>query len=465
MKPYTGGIRHDYKEGSSNVLAPRRGRRWSWFALGLALPLATVSLLVSESNQSKQSASDNLASHVSTQQVPLAISASQPHGAGPAPIGPDPQRATASDLHDGMIVDLLVRRGDTLEILFRRNGLRLADLAEMVQLPDAAEHLGLLRPGNEIRVTHRDGTVLSLVREIDEIELLEIRRNESGFEALTIARDVDTRTVDAHGVIGSSLFEAAAAAGVSDRVTMEMAGIFQWDIDFIQDVRSGDEFTVIYEELWRDGVKLRNGDILAAEFVNRGASYRAARYSDAAGHNDFYTPEGLSVRKAFIRAPVDFTRISSNFNPNRRHPVLNTIRAHRGVDYAAPTGTAVKAAGDGTVEFRGANGGYGNVVNLRHGGNITTLYGHLSRYGKPRVGNHVKQGDIIGYVGRTGLATGPHLHYEYRIGGVHRNPRTVSLSPADPIPAKYRQDFEVTTATLWRQLDLYPRTRVADAAD
>ena len=222
-----------------------------------------------------------------------------------------------------------------------------------------------------------------------------------------------------------------------------------------QDVREGDEFTVIYEEIWRDGVKLRNGAIVAAEFVNQGKSYRAARYKDASGHSDYYTPDGHSVRKAFIRAPLNFTRISSNFNPSRRHPVLNTIRAHQGVDYAAPAGMPIRAAGDGKVLFRGIQGGYGNVIILQHGNNITTLYGHMSRFGNARVGGRVKQGDVVGYVGKSGLATGPHLHYEYRVNGVHRNPRTVPLPPADPVPAQYQEDFSAVTATLWRQLDVY----------
>ena len=228
-----------------------------------------------------------------------------------------------------------MKRGDTLEVLFRRNGLSLTDLAAMVALPDASGALKLLKPGDRLEIAHRDGQVLSLRREIDDIKLLSIARDESGFAANTIERAGRHPHNGAHGEIQSSLFEAGTAAGISDRTTMDMAGIFEWDIDFIQDVREGDAFTVIYEELWRDGVKLRDGQIVAAEFVNQGKSFRAARFSDASGRASYYTPEGRSVRKAFIRAPLNFTRISSNFNPSRRHPVLNTIRAHRGVDYAA----------------------------------------------------------------------------------------------------------------------------------
>lgn len=361
------------------------------------------------------------------------------------------------------MLDLLVKRGDTLEVLFRRNGLSLNDLAAMVALPDASGALKLLKPGDRLEIAHRDGRVLSLRREIDEVKLLSIARQESGFAANTIEREVDIRTMGTHGQIQSSLFEAGTAAGIADRTTMDMAGIFEWDIDFIQDVREGDRFTVIYEELWRDGVKLRDGAIVAAEFINQGKSFRAARFRDEAGRTGYFTPEGRSVRKAFIRAPINFTRISSNFNPSRRHPVLNTIRAHRGVDYAAPSGTPIRAAGDGKVLFRGVQGGYGNTIVLQHGGNITTLYGHMSRFGSARAGARVSQGDVIGYVGKTGLATGPHLHYEYRVNGVHRNPRTVALPPADPVPAEHETAFRAATEPLWRQLDGYSETATATA--
>jgi murein DD-endopeptidase MepM/ murein hydrolase activator NlpD len=378
---------------------------------------------------------------------------------------PSPPEAAPLPDVAGTVLDLLVERGDTLEVLFRRNGLNLTDLASMVALPEAGKALRILKPGDRLEIAHRDGEVVSLRRELDEIKLLSISRGDSGFAVTTLERPVDIRTTGAHGVIRSSLFEAGMAAGMSDRITMDMAGIFEWDIDFIQDVREGDEFTVIYEELWRDGVKLRNGSIVAAEFVNQGKSIRAARYRSSGGRNDYYTPDGRSMRKAFIRAPLNFTRISSNFNPNRRHPVLNTIRAHRGVDYAAPTGTPIRAAGDGKVLFRGVQGGYGNTIILQHGSNITTLYGHMSRFGKARVGARVAQGDVIGYVGKTGLATGPHLHYEYRVNGAHRNPRTVPLPPADPVPAEHQDDFRSTTASLWQQLDLFPRNVSASVVD
>jgi murein DD-endopeptidase MepM/ murein hydrolase activator NlpD len=472
VKPYRSAIRHDYKDLSNGPWTPRH-RRWSWFVLGLALPVVTVALLlVSERNESKVP----LQSHAAATTVPSApiletarepLSLALPEAPAAAPpaseVAAAPPDTTAE--FSGAVVDLLVERGDTLDVLFRRNGLSLADLAAMADLPEAGEHLRRLIPGDEIRVSHADGRVLSLSRELNEIDVLSITRNDLGFAATTERRDIDLRTVGAHGVIQTSLFEAGTSAGMADAVTMDMAYIFQWDVDFIQDVRVGDSFTVVYEERWRDGVKLGDGDIIAAEFVNQGKLYRAARYLDAGGRSDYYTPEGRSVRKAFIRAPVEFTRISSNFNPRRRHPVLNTIRAHRGVDYAAPTGTPVIAAGDGKVTFRGVEGGYGNAVILQHGSNITTLYGHLSRFGRQRVGARVKQGDVIGYVGQSGLATGPHLHYEYRVGGTHKNPRTVELPAADPVPAEYRDDFIAATSPLWHQIDLYQQAQLAATAD
>jgi murein DD-endopeptidase MepM/ murein hydrolase activator NlpD len=467
VRPYSGGVRHDYKDPLTSASAVRV-RPWWWFVVGMCLPLVGVSvLLINEPDEPLVLPPTRTPARVAlleptpeaSHSLPVAApTRAEPLDEAPA-AGPRPPAA-------GDSLDLVIKRGESLDLLFGRHDLNRSDLAAMLALPEAAEPLRKVRPGDEIGIVALDGRVLSLHRELDDFNDLWITKSPSGdFAATVVARKVDLRTVAAHGTIRTSLFEAAVGAGLADAVTMNMAGIFQWDIDFIQDVRVGDNFTVIHEELWRDGVKLRNGQIVAAEFVNRGRAYRAARYTDGSGRSDYYTPEGRSVRKAFIRAPVDFTRISGTFNPNRRHPILNTIRAHRGVDYAAPTGTPVKAAGDGTVDFRGVNGGYGNAIVLRHGGNITTLYAHLSRFGSYRVGARIKQGDIVGYVGQTGLATGPHLHYEYRVDGVHRNPRTVSLPDADPVPPEYQADFEATTATLWRQLDLYVETRLASAAE
>jgi murein DD-endopeptidase MepM/ murein hydrolase activator NlpD len=453
-----GGIRHDYKD--TQAPQPTR-RRWLLFGLGLCAPLTALLLLTLGTPRQPNPVRPATAA-IQPPTAPILDAPLAPAGETTVPATEPPPVSDAAQ--HGTRLDLSVQRGDTLELLFRRNGLSLNDLAGMVALPAATPALKLLKPGDVLEITHRDGEVMSLTRELDEIKLLEISRGESGFEARTIERHVDIRTTGAHGRIDSSLFEAGTAAGMTDRTTMDMAGIFEWDIDFIQDVREGDEFTVIYEELWRDGVKLRDGEIVAAEFVNQGKPYRAARFRDEAGRSGYYTPEGRSVRKAFIRAPLNFTRISSNFNPNRRHPVLNTIRAHRGVDYAAPTGTPVRAAGSGKILFRGSQGGYGNTIILQHGNNITTLYGHLSRFGSFRAGARVNQGDVIGFVGQSGLATGPHLHYEYRVNGAHRNPRTVPLPPADPVPAARETEFRAAADLLWRQLDEFARRPAVTAS-
>jgi murein DD-endopeptidase MepM/ murein hydrolase activator NlpD len=463
---YTGGVGHDYK-GTGTSTPDRRRRRWTLFILGLSLPpIGAILLLLGTPREPAPVARTEAALQAPAEPLaaitPDAPSENPLQAFEPALLSP-----AAKPLIDpaSTMLNLLVRPGDTLELLFRRNGLSLSDLAAIVSLPDATRALKMLKPGDRLEIAHRDGQVVSLQRELDEVKVLSIARAESGFAARTIQRQVDVRTTGAHGVIQSSLFEAGTAAGIADRLVMDMAGIFEWDIDFIQDVREGDQFSLIYEELWRDGVKLRDGDVVAAEFVNQGKTYRAARFRGSDGHADYFTPEGRSLRKAFIRAPLNFTRISSNFNPNRRHPLLNTIRAHQGVDYAAPTGTPVRAAGNGKILFRGVQGGYGNVLILQHGGNITTLYGHLSRFANARAGARVQQGDIIGYVGMTGLATGPHLHYEYRVNGVHRNPRTVALPPAEPVSPEQQAEFRLATEPLWRELDVFPQGTATTASN
>jgi murein DD-endopeptidase MepM/ murein hydrolase activator NlpD len=364
-------------------------------------------------------------------------------------------------------IALEVKSGDSLDRLFRRHGLSITDLHAMLAVEEAARALRIVRPGDEIQVRRAGTQVMAMTRALDEFHTLELTRDSASgrYEATVVEHMPERRVVHASGRITSSLFNAGRAAGVSDKLVMELAGVFAWDIDFVLDIRQNDEFTVLYEELWRDGRKLGDGNILAAEFVNAGRSYRALRYVDPDGNADYYTPDGLNMRKAFLRAPVDFHRISSNFNLKRRHPVLNTIRAHRGVDYAAPPGTPIKAAGNGKVSFRGVKGGYGNVVILQHGDNISTLYAHMSRFGRFREGSRVRQGDIIGFVGSSGMVTGPHLHYEYRVAGVHRNPRTVKLPQAQPVPADFRADFQTHAEYALAQLELVKSVRLAAAGD
>jgi murein DD-endopeptidase MepM/ murein hydrolase activator NlpD len=309
-----------------------------------------------------------------------------------------------------------------------------------------------------------NGEVQSFVRRLNETQTLSVTRNRDGFSSNIIEQPLDVHVAHAYGRIDSSLFEAADEAGISEQTAMALANIFGWDIDFVLDIRHGDEFLLTYQQIWQDGRYLRDGDILAAQFVNSGRVFRAVRYQLPDGTASYFTADGRSMRKAFLRAPVEFSRISSRFNPGRIHPILNLIRAHKGIDYAAPVGTPVRAAGDGRVSTRGLKGGYGRVVVLEHGGGISTLYGHLSRFANGvNVGNRVAQGQVIGYVGMSGLATGPHLHYEYRVNGVHRNPQTVKFADAAPIGSELRPDFLARTAPSLAELELLKRVRVAAA--
>ena len=243
---------------------------------------------------------------------------------------------------------------------------------------------------------------------------------------------------------------------------MEVANIFGWDIDFALDIRKGDNFTLLYEELYLDGEKIEDGNILAAEFINHGKTYQAVQFTDGAGHTDYYSLDGKSMRKQFLRTPVEFSRISSRFNLKRKHPVLNRIRAHKGVDYAAPRGTPIKTTASGRIIHRGKKGGYGNAIIIQHGSKYSTLYAHMSKYrGGLKKGSRVRQGQVIGYIGSSGLATGPHLHYELRVNGVHRDPLRVKLPGAKPLDNKYMTDFKSKADNLIARLELVRTVQVA----
>jgi murein DD-endopeptidase MepM/ murein hydrolase activator NlpD len=379
----------------------------------------------------------------------------------PPPTAPAAQAPASQEANIGFsTIEVVVNRNDTMDRLFRRFELNLADLATLRGLPELHTQLDRLKPGELLRLMHRGGELIGLERKLSDSETLKVTRGANGFSSDVLENPLEVHTRTASGTIQSSLFQAAADAQLDDRIAFGLAEIFQYDIDFVLDIQQGDRFTVVYEELSQDGVPLRTGNILAAKFVNEGREYRAIRYVDTQGNAEYFTPDGKSLRKAFIRAPVQFSRISSRFNPSRRHPVLNTIRAHKGVDYAAPVGTPVRAAGDGRVRFMGRKGGYGNVVELEHGSGVVTVYGHLSRFAsRLHRGQRVALGEVIAYVGMTGLATGPHLHYEYRVRGVHKNPQTVPLPDAQPIRDSEKDRFLATTAGLLNMLDL-PEGRV-----
>ena len=378
---------------------------------------------------------------------------------------PAPPSIVAQQASVASIIEVVVGRNDTLDAIFRRMALNKSDLAAIRNLPGIRQSLDFLRPGDSIKLTHTDGDIKELTRKVSETQTLDVVLKDSGFEAKMIDNPVETRVRTARATIDSSLFQAAGAADISDTVALKLANVFAWDIDFVLDIREGDRFTAVYEQIFQDGKYLRDGEVLAAEFVNNGKVYRAVRFVGDNGHAGYYTPAGLAMRKAFLRAPVEFTRVSSAFNPHRQHPILNLIRGHMGTDYAAPIGTPVHAAGDGHVSFAGQRGGYGNAIVLTHGANVSTLYGHMSRFAKNiHVGTRVQQGEVIGYVGMTGLATGPHLHYEYLTGGVHRNPQTVQLPGAEPLRAQDLQRFREMAAPLLADLSPQPPSPVVAVA-
>ncbi len=359
--------------------------------------------------------------------------------------------------------EVKVARGDSLWRLFKRMNLDTAIIPTLTGLDEAKKPLANLYPGQILKIRRDEkGALEALVLPLDQRRTLRIQRGEKGYQAEIRDHALESRIGHAVGTIDSSLFEAGQKAGLSDALIMALADIFAWDVDFALDIRKGDHFAVLYEAFYKEGEQVGEGGIVAAEFTNQGKTYRAVRYTDPQGHTGYYTPEGMSLKKAFLRTPVKFTRISSRFTLRRYHPILHRFRSHKGVDYAAPRGTPVKATGSGKVLFRGWKGGYGRAVILQHGERYTTLYGHLSRFAKGiRPGAKVSQGQVIGYVGSSGLATGPHLHYEFRIDGVHRNPLTVKLPKAHPIPKAFMADFTAKTRPLLANLDQIKKVMLA----
>ena len=356
-----------------------------------------------------------------------------------------------------------IKHGDNLAMIFSRFGLSPAQLHNLLQAEKNIKNTDSLKnllPGQELKFQIHDNELQELVYKVNETKALHFKNDGQEFKTSYVNQALEKRILHATGTIDSSLFVAAQQAGLSDNLTMELANIFGWDIDFALDIRNGDRFAVVYEEFFLNGEKVRNGKILAAEFINQGKAHRSVYYSNADGNSGYYTPDGKNMRKAFLRTPVEFTRISSRFG-KRYHPVLNRIRAHNGVDYAAPRGTPVKTTGDGKIVFKGRKGGYGNTIVIQHGNNNQTLYAHLSKFRRGiYTGKTVKQGQVIAYVGSTGLATGPHLHYEFRVNGIHRNPLTVKFPAAAPVKSQNLKDFMTKTNNIITQLDILHTTYV-----
>ncbi|MGQ7272633.1 OapA family protein [Marinobacter sp. V034] len=350
--------------------------------------------------------------------------------------------------------DFTINSGDNLSALFSKAGFDYGLMLSVIHGEGEAKKIERLYEGETISfATNADGELERIKLSRNRLYSLLITRTEDGFKGETVSRTPEQRTAYASGKVDGSLYLASRGAGLSDRLTMELVGIFGWDIDFVYDIRKGDHFEILYEDLYLDNEKFDTGRILAATFVNRGKPVTALLYTDKDGHSDYYTPEGSSLRKAFLRTPIN-ARVSSAFNLQRRHPVLDVVRPHEGTDYAAPPGTPIKAAGDGRIRSAGWKGGYGRTVVIQHGDNISTLYAHMRAIAKGmKSGARIKQGQTIGYVGSSGMVTGPHLHYEFRVNGSPRNSRTVKLPDASPIPKSEMASFKAATQSLLASLN------------
>ncbi|MDH3935540.1 MAG: peptidoglycan DD-metalloendopeptidase family protein, partial [Gammaproteobacteria bacterium] len=349
--------------------------------------------------------------------------------------------------------------------IFSRLGIPPRQLHDLLEQGGAANNLKKIYPGQTLRVMTSDSQgLVKLTYQVDKLSTLEIVHEADDYTISTTHLTPERRQISASGIIDSSLFVAGQKANLSDNLTMELANIFAWDVDFALDIRKGDQFTVLYEELFLDGESIGHGEILAAEFVNHGKRYQAVRYTDASGKTDYYSLDGKSMRKTFLRSPVEFSRISSRFSLGRKHPILNRIRAHKGVDYAASRGTPIKSTGNGKIVHRGKKGGYGNTIVIQHGSTYSTLYAHMSKFRSGlKTGSRVKQGQTIGYVGSSGLATGPHLHYEFRVNDAHRDPLKVKFPGADPLNKKYMDDFNMKAENLMAQINTVRDVQLARA--
>lgn len=337
-----------------------------------------------------------------------------------------------------------VEPGDTVADLMQRLNIKDASASDYLRNSAEARPFRKLASGREVQAeTDANGALISLSYLDTQGAQVIIKKQGDSFASNTVAAQLEKRLFVRTGEIKTSLYAATDAAGMPESAANQLTEIFNGDIDFHHDLKRGDRFTAVYEMTYSNGALVKAGRIQAAEFINQGHVYRAVLFKSDATHSDYYTPEGRSLKKAFLRSPIAFSRVSSGFTMARFHPVLNKWRAHKGVDFAAPMGTPAKATADGQVAFAGVQSGYGNVVILNHQGNLSTVYGHLSRFAKGmHKGERIRQGDVIGYVGMTGLATGPHLHYEFRVNGQQHDPLRVALPNALPITGSNRVAFK-----------------------
>ena len=347
-----------------------------------------------------------------------------------------------------------VRKGDSLSVIFEDKQVPLNTAYKIFDF-DKNNLLSSIIPGDIMEFNYMGNDLLSIEIIKDDVNSILIK-TEDEISIVNIKKEAQTITSFGFGEIRDSFYKSAKDVGIPDSIIMDFAYIFGWDIDFIFDVRKGDKFSVIYETEFSEGEKISSGDIVFAEFTNREKKYIAQRFFDSVQGKQYFNENGENVKKAFLRAPLDFAYISSHFNPNRMHPILHKIKAHNGVDYAAKRNTPVKASGDGVISFIGRQSGYGRTVEIKHGGNIKTLYAHLERFNtKLKVGSKVKQGEIIAFVGDSGQATGPHLHFEFWQGEIRSDPVKVKLPSAKPVNNSQRNEFEDLLALNLNKLNEY----------
>lgn len=413
----------------------------------LDLKLESSGQIIAEPDTTAQSPADSPFAYASDMQTSEQASSDEDK--------PEDQTGEPVAETDPLAKSVVVANGDTLSTVFAKVGLSPAVMHVVLASSPDAKQLSRLKIGQtlEFQLTEQ-GELASLRSKLNSLETLALEQTPKGYVFKKEQVKPEVSTVYARGEIDSSLFLAAKRAGLSHNLTMDLANVFGYDIDFALDIRKGDSFEVIYEEKTVEGQRVGTGNILAARFTNRGKTYSAVRYTSKDGTTSYYNADGTSMRKAFIRTPVDFARISSRFSNGRKHPILNKIRAHKGVDYAAPHGTPIKSAGDGKVLLAGRKGGYGNTVIIQHGQRYRTLYAHMQGFAKGvRNGSTVKQGQIIGYIGTTGLSTGPHLHYEFQVDGVHVDPLGLKLPMADPIAKSEMPRFMQQSQPLMARMD------------
>lgn len=457
-------INRDYKSLMQKGISRKRHSSLYIF-IGTGVLLISALYFKSATSMVKPIVSNTGSSTNNIISIPLPEQASS--SAATPPFGSNKQQQTSTiaphtPYAKGSWSEYIVKAGDNLSKIFKKKGLSASTLHGIIHSNEQASALKNIKPGQTVRFLQDSNTnLLALEYAIDRVKTLRIKTSATGFNSEITEKPVRISHLTASGTINNSLFYDAKQAGLTDRTIMELANIFGWDIDFAQNLRQGDSFSLLYESKHIGQQRIENGRILAAEFINRGETFQAVRFVDKNGHAEYFSPEGKSMRKTFLRNPIDFARVSSHFNLRRKHPVLNRIRAHKGVDYAASRGTPIKSTGDGRITYRGVKGGYGRVVIVQHGQKYSSLYAHMSKYGRYKKGAYVKQGQVIGYVGKSGLATGAHLHYEFRINGVHRNPLTAKFPSAKPINKNLLASFKQQTSPLLAQLSHAKQTQLA----